>query len=79
MSYPEKAELKAALASNCSSDELCERVATEFAGKPISCSHRVPQKSVFSVGLALHVDPVEASKCAEKLCSYVDNIKCEFK
>lgn len=77
MSYPVKSELKAKLASQCQSEELCEKIANDFAGKPISCSHRVPQKIVFDEAKSLKVDQSEASKCANALCSFVDNATCK--
>ena len=77
MSYPVKSELKAKLSAQCGSDELCEKVANDFAGKPISCSHRAPQKTVFDEAKSLNVDPSEAAKCATALCSFVDGATCK--
>lgn len=77
MSYPTKSELKTKLAAQCGSDALCEKVANDFAGQPISCSHRAPQKKVFEEAKLLGVEASEAAKCADALCSFVDGATCK--
>ena len=79
MSYPSKSDLKTELSAHCASSDLCEAVASEYGGQPISCNHRTPQRRVFQFGKELNVNSEEVAKCAEKLCSYVDRIKCENK
>jgi len=79
MSYPQKAELKTLLQATGASDDLCEKIATDFGGSKIACDHRVPQRQVFKVGNSLKSDPDQVAKCADVLCSYGDQAHCKTK
>lgn len=79
MSYPDKLTLKSNLESGCKNKDLCEVIATNFAGKKISCNHRVAQRTAFELGSSLpNVDPDDIGTCVEILCSYVDSNHCNI-
>lgn len=77
--YPEKILLKSKLKNSCANDELCEKIAGEFAGKKISCNHRAAQRTAFEVGSKLkNVKEDDIAKCTEVLCNMVDSNNCQL-
>ena len=76
--YPEKEVLLQKLKSNCNDEKLCEAVAVKFAGKKISCNHRVAQRGTFEVGGNLKASDNDMASCAKTLCDYVDQSQCSL-
>jgi len=76
MSYPSKEELKSVLKNVCSSDAICEELATQFGGVEINCNHRVPQMAAAKAQIKTQASDDDCEKASELLCSYVDKIAC---
>lgn len=77
MNYPTKVELKAALKAVCTSDAMCESLASEFGGKEISCNHRVPQMAANRAQHDANAPEEDGAAAATLLCSYVDTAGCK--
>ncbi len=77
--YPDKAQLKVALKQECSSDAMCETLASKFGGIVVSCNHRVPQKAAFDAVNSSGASTEDAATCAKILCSYVNVAQCGIK
>ena len=76
--YPAQDLLAQKLKLECNDTQLCNAIASEFANKKISCSHRVAQRGAFEVGSKLKSSDNDVASCAKTLCGFVDQTQCSM-